>query len=328
MDPTGELSLKDERMALKQRSDIVAEHRVPIIAFVWRPEEIIPSVIQMAQRTGSRAIFDFSMMGVEGLRSFLRKADPAGHVRDIKISIPTLMDPSLGRLLKEIGAHDIWVECHPQFFQGDPSTFLQRLRELSENHRCFPITGDLDFLATIVKDRSGIGRIVLKGCEASGFVSGETTLVLYSAVKEMLRTPSRSLDILIWGGVFTPEAAAAFLSTGAAGIVFESVHWLTDLVAIDDLQRQRLSNLRLDSTDLVGLDLQVPCRLFNKGNSLAFKEIKTFEGLTVRSRDHGGKPPFLRKPGACKGPPPSGEPFQPGRGHPSGCGGCLCSVVR
>ena len=39
----------------------------------------------------------------------------------------------------------------------------------------------------------------------------------------------------------------------------------------------RLSNLRLDSTDLVGLDLQVPCRLFNKGNSIAFKEIKRFE---------------------------------------------------
>ena len=89
--------------------------------------------------------------------------------------------------------------------------------------------------------------------------------------------PSKPLDILIWGGVSTPEAAAAFLSTGATGIVFESVHWLTDLVAIDDVQRQRLSKLRLDSTDLVGLDLQVPCRLFNKGNSLAFKEIKTFE---------------------------------------------------
>ncbi|MDQ1336462.1 MAG: hypothetical protein QG552_3412 [Thermodesulfobacteriota bacterium] len=33
----------------------------------------------------------------------------------------------------------------------------------------------------------------------------------------------------------------------------------------------------MDSTDLVGLDLQVPCRLFNKGNSVAFKEIKTLE---------------------------------------------------
>ncbi len=217
------------------------------------------------------------MMGVDGLRSFLRKADPAGHVRDIKISVPAFIDPSLGQLLKETGVQDIWVECHPQFFQGDPSIFLQRLRELSENHRCFPIIGDMDLLAAILKDSSGIGRIVLKGCEASGFVSGETTMALYSMVKEMLRTPSKSLDILIWGGVSTPEAAAAFLSTGATGIVFESVHWLTDLVAIDDVQRQRLSNLRLDSTDLVGLDLQVPCRLFNKGNSLAFKEIKTFE---------------------------------------------------
>ena len=143
-------------------------------------------------------------------------------------------------------------------------------------------------------------------------MSGETTLALYSAVKEMLRTLSKSLDILIWGGVSTPEAAAAFLSTGAAGIVFESVHWLTDLVALDDLQRQRLSKLRLDSTDLVGLDLQVPCRLFNKGNSHRVQGDQGVRELAVRSRDHGGKPPFLRKPGECQGPPPSGEPFHPG----------------
>jgi len=255
----------------------VAEHRAPIIAFVWRPEEIIPPVTQMAHRTGSRAIFDVSTMGVEALRPFLRKADPAGQVRDIKISAATLMDPSLGPWLQETGVQDIWVECHPQFFRGDPSTVLERLRELSENHRCFPIIGDLNFLAAVLQDSLGIGRIVLKGCEASGFASGETTLALYAAVKEMRHTVSNSLDILIWGGVATPEAASAFLATGAAGIVFESVHWLTDLVAIDDRQRQRLSRLRLDSTDLVGLDLQVPCRLFNKGNSLAFKEIKTFE---------------------------------------------------
>ena len=243
---------------LKQRVDNAAEPQGSIIGFVWRPEEITPAVIQMAQRTGSRAIFDFSMMGVDGLRSFLRKADTAGHVRDIKISVPTFFDPSLGQLLKETGAQDVWVECHPQFFQGDPANFLQRMRELSENNRFFPITGDLGLLEAIINDGSGIGRIVLKGCEASGFVSGETTTTLYAMVKEMLPTPLKNIDILIWGGVSTPEAAAAFLSTGAAGIVFESVHWLTDMVAIDDVQRQRLANIRLDSTDLVGLDLLVP----------------------------------------------------------------------
>jgi len=264
-------------MALTQRDDIAAKHPSSIIGFVWRPEEITPAVIQMAQRTGSRAVFDFSMMGVGGLRSFLRKADTAGHVRDIKISVPTFLDPSLGKLLKGTGVQAIWVECHPQFFQGDPSIFLQRVRELSENHRCFPITGDMDLLAAILKDGSGIGCVVLKGCEASGFVSSETTTALYAMVREMLPTPSKSLDILVWGGIATPEAAAAFLSTGASGIVFESVHWLTDKIAIDDVQRQRLTKLRLDSTDLVGLDLLVPCRLFNKGNSRAFREIKTFE---------------------------------------------------
>ncbi len=254
-----------------------AEEQVPIIAFVWRPEEIGQPVTQMAQHTGSRAVFDFSMMGAEALHSFLQRADPAGQVSDIKISAPALMNPSVGRLLKETGVQNLWVECQSQFPPGDPSAILQRLRALSENYRCFPIIGDVDLLAAMVKDGSGIGRIVLKGCEASGFVSGETTLVLYSAAREMLRAPAKPLDILIWGGIWTPEAAAAFLSTGATGIVFESVHWLTDLVAIDDLQRQQLAKLRMDSTALVGLDLQVPCRLFNKGNSLAFKEIKTLE---------------------------------------------------
>ena len=128
-------------MTLRQGFDIVAEPRVPIIGFVWRPEEIIPAVTQMAHRTGSRAIFDFSMMGAEGLRSFLRKADTAGHVRDIKISAPTFFDASLRQLLKETGAQNIWVECHPQFFQGDPSTFLRRLSELSETHRCLKSSG-------------------------------------------------------------------------------------------------------------------------------------------------------------------------------------------
>jgi hypothetical protein len=178
-------------MALKQKSGITAEHGVSLIGFVWRPEEITPSLIQMAQRTGSRAVFDFSLMGMEGLRSFLRKAGPADHVRDIKISVPVFFDPSLRQLLQETGVHDIWVECLPQSFQGDPSLFLQRLRELSADHRCFPITGDMDLLAAIVKDSSGIGRIVLKGCEASGFVSGETTTALYSMVKAMPPTPSK-----------------------------------------------------------------------------------------------------------------------------------------
>jgi len=79
----------------------------------------------MAQRTGSRAIFDFSTMGAEALHSFLRTADPAGHARDIKISASALMNPSVGRLLKETGARNLWVECQAQFFPGASSALLQ-----------------------------------------------------------------------------------------------------------------------------------------------------------------------------------------------------------
>ncbi len=256
---------------------MLAEEQVPIIGFVWRPGEISPRVSEMAQRTGSRAIFDLSKVEAEALHSFLQTADPGGQVSDIKISVAAFMNPSLGRLLKETGARNLWVECQPQFFPADPAAWLRRLRTLSEDYRCFPIVGDVPLLAAMVKEDSGIGRVVLKGCEAAGFVSGETTLGLYAAAKEMLRASARSPDILIWGGVSTPEASAAFLATGAAGIVFESVHWLTDLVVMDDRQRQQLARLRVDSTALLGLDLQVPCRLFNKGNSLAFKKIQAFE---------------------------------------------------
>jgi len=264
-------------MVLQHNSDLAAEPRVSLIAFVWRPQEITPAVLETAQRTGSRVIFDFSTLGVGEIRSCLRMADPAGHVRDIKISLTAFLDPAFGPVLKETGVQNIWVEYHPFFMPDHPPLFLQRLQELSATCRCFPITGDIEYLAALIKECPGVGRIVLKGCEASGFVGAETTTALYSMLKAMLPAPAKPLDIIIWGGVATPEAAAAFLSTGASGIVFESLHWLTDSVAIDEVQRQRLARLRLDTSDLVGLNLQVPCRLFNKGNSLAFNEIKAFE---------------------------------------------------
>jgi malonyl CoA-acyl carrier protein transacylase len=256
---------------------MLTENEIPVLAFVWRPGDLSRPVCEMAQRTGTRAIFDLSEMSAQAVPSFLKTADPAGQIRDIKLSAAAFMDLSVGRLLKEAGVRNIWVECHPQLFTCEPSALFQRLRDLSADFRCFPIVGDVSFLAELVKAGQEVGSLVLKGCEAAGLVSGETSLALYGAAKQLRNAASASPDLLIWGGVATPEAAAAFLSTGAAGIVFESLHWLTDLVAMDDLQRQQLARMRMDSTALVGLDLQVPCRLFNKGNSLAFKRIQALE---------------------------------------------------
>jgi len=268
---------KGKCMTVKHRSDIAAEYTEPPIAFVWRAGEITHQVILMAQQTGSRAIFDLSGIRIDELGVCLRTADQAGLVRDIKISLPVFLEPSLKQVLLETGVRNIWVECHPPFVHADYSSFLQKMRELADDYHCFPISGDIGLITAVIKENSGSGSIVLKGCEASGFVGGETTLALYALAREMLSTSSDRCDIHIWGGVSTPEAAAAFLATGASGIVFESLHWLTDMVAIDDTQRQRISKLRLDTTTLAGLGLQVPYRLFNKGNSRAFKEIQAFE---------------------------------------------------
>ncbi len=236
----------------------------------------LPGGDSMAQQTGTRAIFDFSWeKSSDSLSSCLRKTDPAGLVRDIKISASAMMDSSLRRTLKETGIQNLWVEC-PLVSQED-TAFFKQAGEMSKNYRCFPITGDTGLITKMLKPGSSIERIVLKGCEAAGFVGRETIMTLYSMAREIQRSSAAAFDIFIWGGVFIPEAAAAFLSTGAVGIIFESIHWLTDQVDVDDSQRKRLSRLRPDATDLAGLDVQVPCRLFNKGNSLAFKEIKAYE---------------------------------------------------
>ena len=71
---------------------MLAEHRVSIIGFVWRPEEITPSVIQMAQRTGSRSVFDFSMMGWTGyVLSYERLTLPATLGISRFLSLPSLI---------------------------------------------------------------------------------------------------------------------------------------------------------------------------------------------------------------------------------------------
>ena len=120
---------------------MLAEEHVPIIAFVWRPGEISPPVSEMARRTGSRAIFDFSAMGAEALHMFLQKADPAGHVGDIKISASTLMNPSVGRLLKETGARISGLNARPASPRGILRHFCSDCGPCRKTSAAFPLSG-------------------------------------------------------------------------------------------------------------------------------------------------------------------------------------------
>ncbi|MDD4953098.1 MAG: beta-ketoacyl synthase N-terminal-like domain-containing protein, partial [Desulfovibrionaceae bacterium] len=92
-------------------------------------------------------------------------------------------------------------------------------------------------------------------------------------LREALRGRAEAPALAVFGGLATPEAAAAFLSTGAACVVFESVHWLTDLARPGLELAEKLARLGPDSTRLVGARLGVACRVFDRGNSRAAREL-------------------------------------------------------
>jgi malonyl CoA-acyl carrier protein transacylase len=254
------------------------DHLRPIIAFVWSPKEITSSIVETARSTKTQAIFDLSAVQPESAGTALLQADASGDAVDLKISATSLMDPGLEEFLNDMGIRRLWVELHPVLLEDDVDGVLQRIVELSGDFDVFPVVGSADLVSRILDEHPDISNIALKGNEASGFTSTETTLTLYGAVRTMIRDRGEQPNLMIWGGVATPEAAAALLSAGAQGIAFESVHWLTDLGCASDDLRRRISNLRPDHTDLTGLNLEVPCRLFNKGNSKAVRQLKEFAG--------------------------------------------------
>ena len=257
---------------------MTTDMRKPIIAFLWRPREITSSVVDMSRRTGTRALFDVSAVNWDSAGRALLHADASADSVELKISGHQLMDPGLEDFLKETAIETIWVQLHTVLPDEPTDVLLSRIQDLSNRITVIPIVGEASLIFRILDSCPEIRNIALKGNEASGFVGTETIFTLYGSARARVRDRADAAGFFIWGGVSTPEAAAAFLSAGARGIVFESLHWLTDLTAIDDTIRGRIAKLRPDHTDLVGSNIGVPCRFFNKGNSIAVKELKSFAG--------------------------------------------------
>jgi acyl transferase domain-containing protein/NAD(P)H-dependent flavin oxidoreductase YrpB (nitropropane dioxygenase family)/NAD(P)-dependent dehydrogenase (short-subunit alcohol dehydrogenase family)/acyl carrier protein len=242
------------------------------LAFVWGPRNVSHTVVDLARLTSSRAIIELRAMEFAQMAAALRVVGATA----VKISARDFMDPDLEVFLEESEVKTLWVEYHPDLFPGAPGDFLPRLDQISARCACVPVITDLDLLRHLIQHQGPVRTVALKGNEAAGFVSGDTIGVLYSGAKEMLRESSREMDVVIWGGVATPEAAAAFLATGTQGIVFESLHWLTDQVEIDGRLRQQIAKVRPEHTTVVGGTLGVFCRLFDKGNFPAVKELERY----------------------------------------------------
>jgi acyl transferase domain-containing protein/NAD(P)H-dependent flavin oxidoreductase YrpB (nitropropane dioxygenase family)/NAD(P)-dependent dehydrogenase (short-subunit alcohol dehydrogenase family)/acyl carrier protein len=245
----------------------------PVLAFLWRSRDISHSVVEAARQTSSGAIFEINADHTGNITKALKSAE----AKEIKISAEYLMDPACEGFLRDSGVDTLWVEYIPALAACAPGAFLERLREFSDLRRCIPVSGDLGFLTLTMHAEWHPPAIALKGAEAAGFVSNETVGILYSTLREMAGRLDRAPGLIIWGGVATPQAAAAFLCTGAKGIVFESLHWQTDRVSANPNMRPRLSGLRPEHTAVAGQNLGVPCRFFDKGNSLAVRELKQYE---------------------------------------------------
>jgi acyl transferase domain-containing protein/NAD(P)H-dependent flavin oxidoreductase YrpB (nitropropane dioxygenase family)/NAD(P)-dependent dehydrogenase (short-subunit alcohol dehydrogenase family)/acyl carrier protein len=253
----------------------------PFLAFVWQPQDLNRTVMDLSRGAAATAIFDLSRHHLKDWTAAL-KSTGAGHV---KISAEALLDPNLSTFIQETGIDTLWVEFHPALFPGDAALFLSLLRKLEDLCRVVPISGDLDFLLHAVRAAQPPEALALKGSEASGLVSPETLGILFAALEQELSAISRPPRLIVWGGVGTPEAAAAFLAGGALGVVLESLHWLTDQVTADPDLKARLAKLTLEHTTLVGSPLGLPCRVYDKGNSLAGRELKALANRLLGEDD-------------------------------------------
>ena len=107
----------------------------PTIAFVWRPCEISSSVVDVARRTGSQAIFDLSATDFEQAGLSLLQADATASAVEIKISPEALMSEGLEELLHETELSRVWVEIHPALIDRDADIFFTQIAKLSEEYR-------------------------------------------------------------------------------------------------------------------------------------------------------------------------------------------------
>lgn len=249
----------------------------PNLAFIWRLRDLTPLVSEAAHSTKTCAIVDLSTTPIHEAATSISGA--LGFAADInaKISEPQLFDHALEDFVERTGIRNLWIELHP-FSEKDPISCLRQMISHKSKMTFYPILGDINLIRQILSEFPQLDHLVLKGSEASGFVSSASIFTLFSFVMKTVSAKQKSSKILIWGGIGTPEAAAAFLSAGVKGIVFESVHWLTSHIGIDAAVRDKISKLQPYHSELVGLDLQVPCRLFNKGNSKAVKHLKQSAG--------------------------------------------------
>ncbi len=255
------------------------------LAFVWQPHDCLDAIAAMAKATETGAIIDFSRQ--DGIDCLAERADYADF--EAKMSIEQVMHSSMFQALRRKKIHQFWIECFPEIDEVDPKIVIKTLCQYPSCDIQL-VTGDIALIDELFKQCPKNIHLALKGTEAAGFSGTESLLCLFSYVEQKIASCPTPPKISVWGGVSTPQGAAALLKSGAHRLVFEYAHILTDLSSSfeDPLQSRTLEKFRIDHTVLLPVAENTHFRAYNKGNlqisSLISKEQKNSDAPITDSK--------------------------------------------
>jgi len=169
------------------------------------------------------------------------------------------------------GLAELWVEYHPGLDPVTPENLAAALARLASSTPVILVTADLD-CARALLGSVPLAGLALKSSEAAGAGSSETAGILLDHARRALGPDCPPL--ILWGGVALPEAAAAFLATGVAGVVLEQAHWLLDAVGLPEAPAARLRKLKYDACATLAAGGRTQWRFFDKGNSRAVRRVR------------------------------------------------------
>lgn len=250
------------------------------LAFVLRYKDLTKAALDSAARGGFRVIVDLQGIAVEDAAPTLAETG-AGEVH---LTALELSEPGARECLIQAGVDTIWLYYHPTLCQGGPGELVEIRDGLPDDVALIPVTGDWECLDRLTTITPPFERIALKGTESAGWMGDDSVSVLFSTLSARMKDTPERPRLHIWGGVWSPEGTAAFLACGAGGIVFESLHWFTDLVSLHPETRPHLAALRFDHTTVVEA-AGIGVRIFDKGTGKACRRILRIHDDLIRILD-------------------------------------------
>ncbi len=251
------------------------------IYFVCRPKDLSSLDLPELQRHSVIPIVDLGRAAEPVLTAELQ----ATQGIEVLMNAEQFLHPEVCNILQSQRVPTVWLEYFEDQQQSSLTSIFDQLQKCTGLNLNI-ITGDIRVIKRVFEENKRNINLAIKGSEASGFVSPETTLSLINYIEDLTRLHKTSPDIHIWGGCFTAEASATMMYSGAQGVVLESAHLLTQSYpSLSKSCRDHLHSFRIDHTTQLKLSDQLHFNVYNKGNSTAVakieKELKSSSGSNI-----------------------------------------------